>query len=211
MHQLQHCIGMLARFSCPGSVVLLLHYYPWLLPKVVVIVAEGNGQPLPVLLPKVVVVVVVELPALPNIVVAGPPVVPVVSLRVVDGAEVVVPEVVPEVVLRVDVRHEAHEDRADEQPARLKTYLTYSTGRMGWMAHRKWEEIKQQPSMLPGPAVPGSCFASFHFRWAIHPIRPVVFEVSQDTINHPVKNKFLLKFNACRTFLFTAFKVLGTF
>ena len=39
----------------------------------------------------------------------------------------------------------------------------------------------------------------------------IVFEVSQDTINHPVKNKFLLKFNACRTFLFTAFKVLGTF
>ena len=27
--------------------------------------------------------------------------------------------------------------------------------------------------MLPGPAVPGSCLASFHFRWAIHPIRPV--------------------------------------
>ena len=44
---------------------------------------------------------------------------------------------------------------------------------MGWMAHRKWEEIKQQPSMLPGLAVPGSCLASFHFRWAIHPIRPV--------------------------------------
>ena len=41
------------------------------------------------------------------------------------------------------------------------------------MAHRKWKEIMQQPSMLPGPAVPGSCFASFHFLWAIHPIRPV--------------------------------------
>ena len=27
--------------------------------------------------------------------------------------------------------------------------------------------------MLPGPAVPGSCLASFHFLWAIHPIRPV--------------------------------------
>ena len=27
--------------------------------------------------------------------------------------------------------------------------------------------------MLPSPAVPGSCLASFHFRWAIHPIRPV--------------------------------------
>ena len=48
-----------------------------------------------------------------------------------------------------------------------------STGRMGWMAHRKWKEMKQQPSMLHGPAVPGSCLASFHFRWAIHPIRPV--------------------------------------
>ena len=47
------------------------------------------------------------------------------------------------------------------------------TGRMGWMTHRKWKEIKQQPSMLPGPAVPGSCLASFHFLWAIHPIRPV--------------------------------------
>ena len=47
------------------------------------------------------------------------------------------------------------------------------TGRMGWMAHRKWKEIKLQPSMLAGPAVPGSCLASFHFRWAIHPIRPV--------------------------------------
>ena len=41
------------------------------------------------------------------------------------------------------------------------------------MAHRKWKEIKQQPSMLPGPAVSGSCLASFHFLWAIHPIRPV--------------------------------------
>ena len=44
---------------------------------------------------------------------------------------------------------------------------------MGWMAHRKWKEIKLQPSMLPGPAVPDSCLAYFHFRWAIHPICPV--------------------------------------
>ena len=50
----------------------------------------------------------------------------------------------------------------------------YCTGRMGWMAQRKWIEIKQQPIMLPGPAVPGSCLVSFYFRWAIHPIRPVV-------------------------------------
>ena len=41
------------------------------------------------------------------------------------------------------------------------------------MANRKWKEIKLQTSMLPAPAVPGSCLASFHFRWAIHPIRPV--------------------------------------
>ena len=83
--------------------------------NVVLIVAEGNGQSLPV--------VVVKLPGLPKVVVVGPPVVPVVPVvsGVVDGAEVVV--VVPEVVLRVDVRHEAHEDRSDEQPARLKSYL----------------------------------------------------------------------------------------
>ena len=31
------------------------------------------------------------------------------------------------------------------------------------MAHRKWKETKQQPSLLPGPAVPGSV----HFLWAI--------------------------------------------
>ena len=35
------------------------------------------------------------------------------------------------------------------------------------MAHRKWKETKQQPSMLPGLAVPDCCFVSFHFLWAI--------------------------------------------
>ena len=35
------------------------------------------------------------------------------------------------------------------------------------MAHRKWKETKQQPSMLPGPAVPGSCLVSFHILWDI--------------------------------------------
>ena len=35
------------------------------------------------------------------------------------------------------------------------------------LAHRKWKETKQQPSMLPGPAVPGSCLVSFHILWAI--------------------------------------------
>ena len=55
-----------------------------------------------------------------------------------------------------------------------KWHRMYSTGRMGWMAHRKWKKNKQQPSMLPGSAVPGSCLASFHFLWAIHPICPVL-------------------------------------
>ena len=124
----------------PVVPVVVLHYNPWDLPKVSIvtegngqtlvllldvvvlpalplllrllpnwlpIVAEGNGQPLPE-----VVVVVVELPALPNVV--GPPVVPAPEWAV-DGAEV---------VLRVDVRDEAHEDRADEQPARLQSYGT---------------------------------------------------------------------------------------
>ena len=35
------------------------------------------------------------------------------------------------------------------------------------MAHRKWKEFKQQPSMFPGSAVPGSCLVSFYFLWAI--------------------------------------------
>ena len=35
------------------------------------------------------------------------------------------------------------------------------------MAHRKWKETKQQPNMLPGQAVPGSCLVSFHILWAI--------------------------------------------
>ena len=33
------------------------------------------------------------------------------------------------------------------------------------MAHRK--EIEQQPTMLPGPAVPGCSLVSFHILWAI--------------------------------------------
>ena len=92
--------------------VVVLPALPWLLlllPNWLSIVGEGNGQPLPE------VVVVVELPALPNVVVVvGPPVVPAPEWAV-DGAEV---------VLRVDVRDEAHEDRADEQPARLQSYGT---------------------------------------------------------------------------------------
>ena len=31
------------------------------------------------------------------------------------------------------------------------------------MAHKKWKETKQQPSMLPDPAVPSCSLVSFHF------------------------------------------------
>ena len=56
----------------------------------------------------------------------------------------------------------------------FEQFVIIITGRMGWMAHRKWKEIKQQP----GTAGPGNmldcCLLSFHFLWAIHPIRPVL-------------------------------------
>ena len=55
----------------------------------------------------------------------------------------------------------------------ITEYFRSSTGRMGWMSHRKWKKTKEQPSMLPGPALPGCCLISFNFLWAIHPIRPV--------------------------------------
>ena len=58
---------------------------------------------------------------------------------------------------------------------RDNSYLTYfflniefkSTACGHRMSHRKWKETKQQPSMLPGPAVPGCSLVSFHFLWAI--------------------------------------------
>ena len=34
---------------------------------------------------------------------------------------------------------------------------------MQWMSQRKQRETKQQPNMLPGPAVPGCCLVSFYF------------------------------------------------
>ena len=44
---------------------------------------------------------------------------------------------------------------------------------MGWMAHRKWEETKHQPGTAGPGNMLGCCLISFHFLWAIHPIRPV--------------------------------------
>ena len=41
------------------------------------------------------------------------------------------------------------------------------------MSHRKRRETKQQPSMLPGPAVPGCCLVSFCFLCDIHSIHSI--------------------------------------
>ena len=38
---------------------------------------------------------------------------------------------------------------------------------MGWMAHRKWKEIKQQPGTAGPGNMLGTCLVSFHFLWAI--------------------------------------------
>ena len=50
-----------------------------------------------------------------------------------------------------------------------------STVRVDSLPHRKWKQIKQQPSMLPGPAVPGCCWISLHFLWGKLSTRTVVF------------------------------------
>ena len=49
----------------------------------------------------------------------------------------------------------------------LKQCARHNTVLVLRMVHRKWKETKQQPSMLPGAAVPGSCLVSFHILWAI--------------------------------------------
>ena len=46
---------------------------------------------------------------------------------------------------------------------------------MGWMAHRKWKEIKQQPGTAGPGNMLGCCLLSFHFLWVIHPICPVIY------------------------------------
>ena len=43
------------------------------------------------------------------------------------------------------------------------------------MAHRKWKETKQLPSVLSGPAVPGCSLFSFHFLWVILCPQPVLW------------------------------------
>ena len=51
--------------------------------------------------------------------------------------------------------------------------LRTCTGRMGWMAHWKWKELKMQPGTAGPGNMLGCSLISFHFLWAIHPIRPV--------------------------------------
>ena len=47
------------------------------------------------------------------------------------------------------------------------------TGRMGWMAHRKWIEIKQQPGTGGPGNILGCCLVSFRFLCDIHTIHSV--------------------------------------
>ena len=65
-----------------------------------------------------------------------------------------------------------------------------------WMSHRKRRETKQQPSMLPGPAVPGCCLVTFRFLCHIHSIHSVlavpIFLLKQDFSNRKHKS-FLWK------------------
>ena len=52
------------------------------------------------------------------------------------------------------------------------------------MAHRIWKETKQQPGLLPGPAVPGCCLVSFQFLWAI--LCPMLCQTTMVTRTRPV-------------------------
>ena len=54
-----------------------------------------------------------------------------------------------------------------------RTVVQPCTGRMGWMAHRKWKETKQPPGTAGPGNMLGWCLVSFHFLRAIHPIRLV--------------------------------------
>ena len=58
-----------------------------------------------------------------------------------------------------------------------KIFSSASTGRMGWMAHRKWKEAKQLPGTAGSGNMLGCSLIFFHFLWAIHPIRPVLMDL----------------------------------
>ena len=49
----------------------------------------------------------------------------------------------------------------------VKWLLTHKSLQCSCSAHGKWKETMPQPSILPGPAVPGCCLVYFHILWAI--------------------------------------------
>ena len=66
------------------------------------------------------------------------------------------------------------------------------------MSRSKQRETKQQPSMLPGPTVPGCCLVSFRFLCDIHSNHPVIAlrkhlisEGSNLTTNYALKIELL--------------------
>ena len=61
------------------------------------------------------------------------------------------------------------------------------------MAHRKWNETKQQPSLLPGPAVPVCSLVSFHFLWAMTP--QAVHCIAADFETAVTTPKYLITFD----------------
>ena len=66
-----------------------------------------------------------------------------------------------------------------------------STEWMECMLHRKQRETKQQPSMPPGPAVPGCCSVSFHVPCDIHSIHSVIL-LSKDISKGQLLGKGLI-------------------
>ena len=70
-------------------------------------------------------------------------------------------------------------ERVTPQAWRLYPFKC-SAGRMGWMSHRKWKDIKQQPGTAGPGNMLGSCLVSFHFLWAILCPQAVHFKVIRE-------------------------------
>ena len=69
-------------------------------------------------------------------------------------------------------RSRGKEERKQRKNRRMMIRIEELRGKTGTvlvlrMANRKWKETKQQPSMLPGPAVPGCSLVYFLFLRAI--------------------------------------------
>ena len=68
---------------------------------------------------------------------------------------------------------------------RQQSKIPTPTKWMEWMSQRKQRETKQQPAMLPCPAVSGCCLVSFCFLFDIQSIHSVI-----------IMNQFFLTFLA---------------